>query len=76
MAPQKKTRNKAMLKLAVLVLIIGGLLVWKVNKENTEEVHKKTSAPVTTEDSKELDSLLQELDSTEGGAEINIDNIE
>lgn len=73
MEPEKKS-NGALLGLifVLIILIIGGIYMWQVNKnsvENVEEIPAPTETTVTTEDSADLDTLDKDLDT----ADIDLD---
>jgi len=71
MEPEKKS-NGALIGLVVIViiLILGGLYMWKVNsEENTGDPYQPESSAITNEDADELSSLetdLQAADTSTG----------
>ncbi|OGI57086.1 hypothetical protein A3B85_02005 [Candidatus Nomurabacteria bacterium RIFCSPHIGHO2_02_FULL_37_13] len=65
MEPEKKSNGALIgLIIIIIILIVGGLYMWQKNKNVVNETNTQAET-VTPEDSAELDTLNQELDTTD-----------
>jgi len=65
MEPEKKSNGALIgLIIIIIILIVGGLYMWQKNKNVINETNTQAET-VTPEDSAELDTLNQELDTTD-----------
>ena len=70
MEPEKKSNGASIgLIVIIIVLIVGGIYMWQVNKNSTDV----NTEPITAEDTSELDALEQEAGSidTSTGVDAN-----
>lgn len=72
MEPEKKSNGALVgLIIIVIILVVGGIYIWQVkNKAALEEKN------VNPQDSSELDTLEQDLNSTDTNVDVNFDTIE
>lgn len=73
MEPEKKS-NGALVGLIVIViiLIIGGIYIWRSNDNNTAPVQSET---VTNQDSSDLDALEQDLGTVDTNVGVDVDTV-
>lgn len=73
MEPTQKSNGALIgLVIIIIILIIGGIYMWKVNKDRTEQI-EQTEA-LSEQDSAELEALEQELNTTETEIDANVIN--
>lgn len=76
MEPEKKSNGATVgLIVIIIILIIGGIYIWKVN-EKAAEKKAVENATVTTEDTTELNALEQELNALDADANLDVNDVE
>ena len=64
MEPEKKSNGVLIgLVVIIIILVVGGVYLWQANKKVADNTNIQTESVVTT-DSAELDTLQQEIDTT------------
>jgi uncharacterized protein YpmB len=79
MEPEKKS-NGAFVGLAIIIiiLIIGGIYMWKANKKTAEEqkiIAEQQATAITSQDSAELDALEQDATATDSSVGVDADSV-
>ncbi len=78
MEPEKKS-NGALVGLVVIIiiLILGGVYMWRVNKNNTGDVNNiYNTSPVTDKDALDLNSLEADLESADTSTGVDVNKVE
>jgi hypothetical protein len=74
MEPEKKSNGATVgLIVILIILIVGGFYTWKSQMKVREP---QVYAPITIEDEEELNELLEDLGTTQGEANFEVENIE
>lgn len=83
MEPDKKSSGVSVgLIVIIIILVIGGIYVWQTNKVSNEAAMQKLneaqnqSDTVTTQDSTDLNSLEQDLNTADTDIGVDINTIE
>jgi hypothetical protein len=65
MEPEKKSNGALIgLVIIIIILIIGGIYMWKVNKNTAEEMEAQNNT-LSNQDSADLDALEQDLNTAD-----------
>ncbi len=75
MEPEKKS-NGAMVGLVIIIiiLILGGLYMWKLDKDTVENLSTEPET-VTTQDSAELNTLDADLEATDTNTGVDVNTV-
>jgi len=77
MEPEKKSHGALIGSIIIIViLVIGGIYVWQQKAKNDEKIKLLQEEQNIQNSSDELDSLDQEINSTDTNIDVNVDAIQ
>lgn len=75
METEKKSNGALVgIVIVVIILVIGGIYMWQINKNVTDNTNIEKGGVITTTDSVELDTLQKEIDTTDTNIDANTIN--
>ncbi len=78
MEPEEKKSNGAFIGLVIIIiiLIVGGIYIWQSKVKSALKENTQTESVKTTADSGELDTLEQDLETTDTNIDVDVNSIE
>lgn len=79
MEPETKSNGAFVgLVIIIIILVLGGIYVWRSNKNNLEKIKQTRiqAEAVTSQDSAALDALEQDLKTTDTDTGVNTNSVQ